>query len=71
MGEKLTPPGALLGSPRGQADEIDWDRASLYSARSVPAKGGGRKPARIRRIEANQDQSATLFGSATTASRWP
>ncbi len=44
----------------GQADEIDWERASLDSA-SVPAKGGVRKPARIRRIGENRARSATLF----------
>src|ERR671926_557873 len=33
----------------GDADEIDWSRASLDSA-SVPAKKGALKPARIPRI---------------------
>ena len=32
----------------GEADRIDWERASLDSA-SVPAKKGAEKPARIRR----------------------
>ena len=44
----------------GEADEIDWERASLDSA-SVPAKRGARKPARTRRIEVNQARSAILF----------
>lgn len=33
----------------GEADRIEWERASLDSA-SVPAKRGDRRPARIRRI---------------------
>src|ERR671913_2327116 len=33
----------------GEADGIDWDRASLDSA-SVPAKRGAKEPARIRLI---------------------
>jgi transposase len=44
----------------GEADEIDWERASLDSA-SVPAKGGANEPARIRRIRANRARSAMLF----------
>jgi transposase len=44
----------------GEADRIDWERASLDSA-SVPAKRGDRRPARIRRIAANRARSATLF----------
>ena len=44
----------------GEADRIDWERASLDSA-SVPAKRGAEKPGRIRRIKANRDRSATLF----------
>src|SRR5215207_4134169 len=43
----------------GKADEIDWSRASLDSA-SEPAKGGAKKPARTRRIEANRARSANL-----------
>ncbi len=46
----------------GEADEIDWERASLDSA-SVPAKRGARKPPRTRRIEANRAPSAMLFRS--------
>ena len=44
----------------GEADRIDWERASLDSA-SVPAKRGAKRPGRIRRIKANRDRSATLF----------
>ena len=44
----------------GEADRIDWERASLDSA-SVPAKRGAEKPGRIRRIKANRARSATLF----------
>ena len=44
----------------GEADRIEWERASLDSA-SVPAKRGAKRPARIRRIKANRDRSATLF----------
>ena len=46
----------------GEADEIDWEQASLDSA-SVPAKRRAREPARIRRIRANRVRSATLFGT--------
>ena len=52
----------------GEADEIDWERASLDSA-SVAAKRGATKPARTRRIRANRARSATLFPTET-ASRW-
>ena|SRR6478672_3835104 len=41
----------------GDADALDWSRASLDSA-SVPAKKGDPKPARIRRIAANRARSA-------------
>ena len=44
----------------GEADRIDWERASLDSA-SVPAKRGAKRPDRIRRIAANRARSATLF----------
>src|ERR687886_2150518 len=46
----------------GEADQIDWSRASL-DASSVPAKGGAvppRRSARIRRIGANRARSAML-----------
>ena len=54
----------------GEADRIDWSRASLDSA-SVPAKGGAvppKKSARTQRIAANRARSATLW-STPTASR--
>ncbi len=44
----------------GEADNIDWERASLDSA-SVPAKRGASEPVRIRRIRANRARSATLW----------
>jgi transposase len=44
----------------GEADPIDWERASLDSA-SVPATRGAKRPARIRRIKENRARSATLF----------
>jgi transposase len=47
----------------GEADRIDWSRASLDSA-SVPAVGGALKPGRIRRIAANRARSAILWSSA-------
>ncbi len=46
----------------GQADEIDWERASLDSA-SVPAPGGAQRPARTRRIAANRARSAMLWST--------
>ena len=47
----------------GQADRIDWSRASLDSA-SVAAVGGALKPGRIRRIAANRARSAILWSNA-------
>jgi transposase len=41
----------------GEADRIDWSRASLDSA-SVPAPGGAKGPDRIRRLVANGGRSA-------------
>ena len=51
----------------GKADEIDWHRASLDSA-SVPAPGGAKRPARIRRIKERRARSAMLW-STEEASR--
>jgi transposase len=48
----------------GQADQIDWSRASLDAA-TVPAPGGALKPARIQRIAANRARSATLWSTET------
>jgi len=53
----------------GEADRIDWSRASLDSA-SVPAKRGASGSARTRRIAANRARSATSFRTAR-ASRSP
>lgn len=47
----------------GEADQIDWSRASLDSA-SVPAKKGAHTPAQIRRIRANRARSAMWLSSA-------
>jgi len=44
----------------GEADQIDWERASLDSS-SVAAPGGAERPARIRRTKANRARSATLW----------
>jgi transposase len=44
----------------GEADRIEWERASLDSA-SVPAKRGAKRPGPIRRIKAKRARSATLF----------
>lgn len=53
----------------GEADQIDWERASLDSA-SVAAPGGAKEPARIRRIRERRARSATLFRTGE-ASRSP
>jgi transposase len=44
----------------GEAERIDWQRASLDSA-SIPAKRGANKPERIRRIKEKRARSAMLF----------
>jgi transposase len=46
----------------GEADAIDWRRASLDSA-SVPAKRGATTPGRIRRIGRNRARNATWWSS--------
>jgi transposase len=51
----------------GAADQIDWSRASLVSAR-LPAKKGALRPGRIRRIAANRGRSA-IWWSTGRASR--
>ena len=53
----------------GEADQIDWERASLDSA-SIPAKRGGQKPQRIRQIKERRARSATLFRTER-GSHWP
>jgi transposase len=52
----------LLLDRLGEADQIDWTRASLDSA-SVPAKKGAMKPARIQRIRANRARNAILWST--------
>ena len=54
----------------GEADQIDWSRASIDSA-SVPAKGGAlgtepppKRSARIQRIAANRAVSAMCWSTA-------
>ncbi len=44
----------------GQADKIDWQRASLDSA-SVPAPGGAKRPGRTQRTAGNRAPSAILW----------
>jgi transposase len=46
----------------GQAEQIDWSRASLDSA-SVPAPGGAKRPGRTQRIAANRARSAILWST--------
>ena len=53
----------------GEADQIDWTRASLDSA-TVPAPGGAKPPDRIRRSAAKRVRSAMRWSTAT-GSRWP
>lgn len=44
----------------GEAEQIDWERASLDSA-SVAAPGGAKEPVRIRRIRERRARSAMLW----------
>jgi transposase len=53
----------------GEADQIDWTRASLDSA-TVPAPGGAKPPGPTRRTAAKRARSAILW-STGAASRWP
>ena len=53
----------------GEADRIDWSRASLDTA-SIPAKRGASSPGRTQRIAANRARSAILW-STGPASRSP
>ena len=50
----------------GEADRIDWERASLDSA-SIPAKRGARKPERIRRIREKRAPSAILWSTGAAS----
>jgi transposase len=45
-----------------EADQIDWERASLDSS-SVPAPGGANRPAQIRRIKERRARSAMLWSA--------
>ncbi len=47
----------------GEADRIDWSRASLDSA-SIPAKRGASSSGRTQRIAANRGRSAMLWSTA-------
>ncbi len=53
----------------GEADRIDWSRASLDSA-SIPAKRGANSSVPTRRTAANRARSATSWSTAP-ASRSP
>jgi transposase len=50
----------------GEANEIDWERASLDSA-SVAAPGGAQRAVRTRRTKANRARSATLWSTETAS----
>jgi transposase len=50
----------------GEADQIEWERASLDSA-SVAAPGGAKEPARIRRIRERRARSAMLWSTAAAS----
>ena len=50
----------------GEAERIDWSRASLDSA-SVPAPGGAKRAAPTRRIAASGAPSATSWSTATAS----
>jgi transposase len=52
----------------GEADRIEWERASVDSA-SVAAPGGAKKLVQTRRIRANRARSAMLW-STEEASLW-
>ncbi|EYF05160.1 Mobile element protein [Chondromyces apiculatus DSM 436] len=54
----------------GQANAIDWDRASLDSA-SVHAKGGASRRARTPRTEASSARSITSLSTATASPSAP
>ena len=50
----------------GEANEIDWERASLDSA-SVAAPGGAKRALRTRRTKANRARSATSWSTETAS----
>jgi len=53
----------------GEANQLDWSRASLDCA-SIPAKGGANAPAPTRPIAANSAPNGT-FSPSAGGSRWP
>ena len=59
----------LLLDRLGEADRIDWSRASLDSS-AVPAEKGAMKPGRIQRIAANRARNA-MWSWTGKASRSP
>ena len=65
-GQQLHP--VLLNKLR-EADQIDWSRA-VVDRTSVRAVFGGRRPARIRRIDGKMGANITFLPTAT-AFRWP
>jgi transposase len=50
----------------GEADQIEWERASLDSA-SVAAPGGAKRPDPTRQTRANRARSATLWSTETAS----
>jgi transposase len=50
----------------GEANRIDWSRASLDAAR-IPAKKGATRPGRTQRIAANRARSAILWSTAAAS----
>src|SRR4028118_265933 len=50
----------------GQADRIDWERASLDSA-AVPAPGGAKRQVPTRQIAANRARSAMLWSTGAAS----
>jgi transposase len=59
----------LLLNKLREADKIDWSRAVVDST-SVRAVFGGRRPARIRRIDGKMGANIT-FSPMAMASQWP
>jgi transposase len=59
----------LLLDKLRQADKIDWSRAVVDST-SIRAVFGGRRPARIRRIDGKMGANI-MFSPMAKASRWP
>lgn len=53
----------LMLDKLGEAEQLDWERASV-DCFSLPAPGGAKRPGRTRRTEANRARSAMLWSSA-------